>query len=92
MTEAPMTDTGTVTCRGCRRVLRGSPYHLGGHAYHPDTGETAKANFYGGWVCSRSCDVRASLELERSMPGHGHTQMSVGGYAAERIERNWGRS
>lgn len=76
-------------CRWCRRRLAGSPYSLGGIARDPDTRELAKANYYGGWVCSRSCDFKASLELEQSMPGHGIAQTRLSPYAQERLERNW---
>lgn len=82
MTEA------TAVCRGCRRTLRGKPYHMGGDAYLPD-GSQAKFNHYGGFVCSEDCDHRASLEQERSMPGHGDTQTSIGCYARESLNRNW---
>lgn len=76
-------------CRGCRKELRGSPYHLGGSAYDPVTGYRAKPNHYGGWVCSPTCDRKASLELERSMPGHDGRQQSIGCFARESFERNW---
>lgn len=79
----------TATCRGCGRALRGKPYWTGGLAYVPETGEQAKANFYGGWVCSRSCDHRSSLELERSMPGHGDGQQRLGCFAQQSLDRNW---
>lgn len=89
------TDT-TPVCRGCGRQLQGSPYFKGGRAYvpadqprHEFDRKPAKANYYGGWVCSRSCDIRASLELEQSMPGHGWTQTRVGQEAARRIASNW---
>lgn len=75
-------------CRGCGCELRGSPYYTGKPAYLPD-GSRAPACHYGGWVCSRSCDVRACLELEQSMPGHGWEQTRVGSYAQERINSNW---
>jgi hypothetical protein len=59
----------TAVCRGCGRKLNGKPYYMGGAAYHPETGERCKVNHYGGFVCSRQCDKRASHELENSMPG-----------------------
>lgn len=70
--------------------LRGFAYMYGGRAYHPRTGEECKRNHYGGFVCSRGCDFRASLELEQSMPGHGYGQRQLGCYAAESLRRNWG--
>ncbi len=80
------------TCRGCGRILSGKPYYMGGRAYHPETGERCPSNHYGGFVCSRSCDFRASLELERSMPGHGDGQQRLGSFARESLERNWSQS
>ena len=79
----------TATCRGCRRSLRGKPYRFGGRAFDPRTGEEVKENFYGGFVCSPSCDHRASLELERSMPGHGISQQALGCFAQEAHDANW---
>jgi hypothetical protein len=83
-------------CRGCGKVLRGDAHMYGSRAYVPDTTTTrtgydreARRCHYGGFVCSRACDVRACLELERSMPGHGITQKTVGQSAMRTIERNW---
>lgn len=81
----------TAKCRGCGRALSGKPYHLGGSAYHPDTKERCRHNFYGGFVCSRECDIRACLELERSMPGHDGRQRQPGQFAMDQIDRNWSR-
>lgn len=81
----------TAICRGCGLPLIGQPYHMGGSAYHPRTRARCPSNFYGGYVCSRECDHRASLELERSMPGHGDSQMSIGSLARESLNRNWPR-
>lgn len=85
-----MTETETDVCRGCRKVLDGKPYFMGGRAYDPIMREQAKVNHYGGFVCSRECDVRASLALERSMPGHGYDQKYLGCYAAASVKANWG--
>lgn len=82
----------TAVCRGCKKVLRGAPYHLSktGRAYDPDTGKAAKINYFGGFVCSRSCDYRSSLELESSMPGHmGQTSLSHGTTAHRKVIANW---
>lgn len=80
----------TAECRHCRKPLRGKPYHLGGGAYLPlPKGGRAPVNYYGGYVCSRSCDVRTSLELEQSMPGHGYSQKQPGREAMARINSNW---
>ena len=83
-------------CRGCGKLLHGSPYFKGGSAYVMNaTGgykHRARSNYYGGWVCSRECDYRASLELEQSMPGHGYSQARPGTEAMRRIESNWEES
>lgn len=76
-------------CRGCGMVLNGEPHYKGKQAVHPRTGKTVPFCFYGGFVCSRTCDERACLEQERSMPGHGTSQQHIGTAARERIERNW---
>lgn len=73
-------------CRGCGLELRGKPYYLGGSAYHPRTGETAKVCHYGGYVCSRSCDIRACLDLESSMPGCSG-QKTLSCYARESMHK-----
>lgn len=76
-------------CRGCRRKLRGKPYYLGGSAYIPGTGEKAKINHYGGYVCSRQCDVRVCVDMASGFP-HAGPATSPGCYAKKSIERNWG--
>jgi len=72
--------------------LRGKPYHLGGPAYHPDPGGIVKACHYGGWVCSRHCDVQACVALERTMPGCSTADQfrRLSCYAKDRIRENWG--
>jgi len=82
-------ETEVATCRWCRIPLRGRPYCYGGRAYHPRTGEECRVNYYGGFVCSRSCDFKASLELEQTMPGHGYEQKTLGRDAADSLKRNW---
>lgn len=79
-------------CRGCGKALRGKPYYMGGDAYLPldEGGGRAKANHYGGFVCSYSCDYRAALRLEQSMPGHVG-QHSLGADIARRIAERWGQ-
>lgn len=78
------------TCRHCRRELRGAPYHTGQPAYFPlPEGGRVPACYYGGWVCSRSCDWKTCLELEQSMPGHGIAQQRPGQDAMRRINANW---
>lgn len=75
-------------CRGCRKPLRKSD--SGGYCYDQKTGKEAIWGHYGGWACSRDCEFRASLELERSMPGHNATQTRLSCYAAEALRKHWG--
>ena len=77
-----------VQCRGCRRVLEGKPYYLGGRAYMPETGEEAKVNFYGGFVCSESCDRRTCIEMESNFPGAG-IATRPGQLSGAKIKSNW---
>lgn len=77
------------TCRGCGRQLKGEPYYTGKLAYIPETGEIAKINYYGGFVCSYRCDFNSSLELEQSMPGHGASQKRLGCFSSKHLKRNW---
>lgn len=82
--------TESAKCRGCGRKLIGKPYHMGGGAYLPGPKmEPARVNFYGGYVCSEDCDRRASLALERTMPGHSWDQARLTGPAADSLRRNW---
>lgn len=76
-------------CRGCGKRLNGKPFWAGGFAYDPQTKKEAKTCFYGGYVCSKSCDYKASLELEQTMPGHGYEQKRVIPSTASAIERKW---
>lgn len=93
MTDSPTISAdaseGTAICRHCGRALDGRPYRFGGSARIPETGERAKKNYYGGYVCSQRCDFNASLELEQSMPGHGIRQRRLGCYAQKAYEQNW---
>jgi len=77
------------TCRGCGRLLDGDAYMYGGRAYDPRTGREAPSCHYGGFVCSKSCDRRACLDLERSMPGHGDRQTRLDGDLDRRIDEKW---
>lgn len=83
------------TCRGCNRKLIGRNYCYGGRAYVPredgSAGAEAKTNYYGGFVCSRSCDFRSSLALEQDMTGHGYGQKTLGQSAQRALENNWDR-
>ncbi len=84
------------TCRGCGRLLDGDAYMYGGRAFvpHEDARKRreAKACHYGGFVCSESCDRRACLELERTMPGHGSDQRRLNGNLDAQITRRWAES
>lgn len=85
-----MTETKeTAVCRGCGKELVGKPYRFGGGAYMPKTMERVPVNFYGGYVCSRSCDFNASLELERTMPGHLGSKQSISQPAMQQLNKNW---
>ncbi|KKM67024.1 hypothetical protein LCGC14_1475400 [marine sediment metagenome] len=75
-------------CRGCGKELIGKPYYLGGPAYDPETGDQAKTNFYGGFVCSYGCDVRVCLEMSSNMPGAGPAK-SLNSLEREQVDRNW---
>lgn len=78
------------TCRYCKKELVGKSYHTGNmYAYDPKTREPAKINYYGGFVCSLQCDFNASLELERSMPGHGSGQKTLGCGSGPHHINNW---
>lgn len=85
-----MTDKNveTAECRGCGTPLRGKPYYMGGDAYHPKTGNKAKVNHYGGFVCSEDCDRRSHLALEQSMPGNLN-QKSLDLNTSRKISAKW---
>jgi ribosomal protein L37AE/L43A len=80
----------TPYCRHCNRTLRGHAYWTGKPAYHPEPNGTVRRNHYGGWVCSRSCDWKAALDLEQSMPGHGYHQKTPGCYTYAQMDEKWG--
>jgi hypothetical protein len=75
-------------CRHCGRELRGKAYHLGGRAYDPQTGKQCPVNYFGGFVCSRSCDYNASLEQLSDMPG-GRGVTSLTGDTLVSVRMNW---
>ncbi len=60
----------TAVCRGCGMKLKGKPYHLGGIARHPETNKVCESNFYGGYVCSDSCDSYSTSRQKRSIDEH----------------------
>jgi len=78
-------------CRGCGRTLLGSPYYTGKPAYAPESpGLELPTNHYGGHVCSRRCDVSATLELEGSMPGAGEAKR-LNPSISRTLHTNWDR-
>lgn len=81
-------------CRWCRRAIPGKPYYMGGTAPYETVRSGVyrqwRSNHYGGWVCSRSCDFKAALELEQSMPGHGAEQRRPGCYPPGFLDHKWG--
>lgn len=78
-------ETKEIKCRCCGLVLRKTT----SGADNPDTGEDAKQNYYGGWVCSKRCDSRECIEMASSMPGAGRTN-HPSAYAQKQIDNNWG--
>lgn len=79
----------TAKCRGCNRELKGKPYHMGGGATDPDTGERVPVNFYGGYACSYRCDVAICLDISSSMPGAGPTKR-LSSLERAKVKENWG--
>ena len=71
-------------CRGCGKILRRDC-----GVYDPDTGERAKPNFYGGYVCNRNCDEKVCLAMSSSMPGAGPARL-LNSLEREQVDRNWG--
>lgn len=80
--------TEVAKCRGCGMVLKGEPYYKGGAAYHPRTGDRCKSNFFGGFVCSSSCDRSSSLRQLSSIPGAGEAR-HLDDPTQEHFNRNW---
>ena len=78
----------TAKCRGCGKQLIGESYHRGRSAYDPKTKERARINFYGGFVCCRSCDIRACLHMSSSMPGAGQAKF-LNSLERDQVETNW---
>ena len=75
-------------CRNCGKIFIGKPYYKGGHAYDPKTMERMPANFYGGFVCSRNCDVKVCLNMSSSMPGAGKAYF-LNSLERQHVEHNW---
>lgn len=70
-------------------ALDGKPYWAGGGAYHPETKERTRVNFYGGYVCSSECDYRSSLNQEQDMPGASGKVSTLSAFAAQSHRNNW---
>jgi hypothetical protein len=73
-------------CRHCGTPLAGEMYR---YVYNPDTKIEAKQNQFGGYVCSRTCDVRECLSMLGSMPGAGPA-MHLDSPCEAQVIRNWG--
>ena len=75
-------------CRHCKKplVVHRGHYHVS--AYDPETNEPAQENHYGGWVCSKECDIKECVSMSSSMPGAGYASRPSC-YAEETIKRNW---
>lgn len=84
------TTTETAVCRGCGRALNGKPFYQGGQAYHPETNDRCPSNYYGGFVCSQSCDRHVSLDMESSMPGVG-LAVRLSSPAQSSLCHNWNK-
>jgi hypothetical protein len=70
-------------CRGCGKELKWRP-HNGGAVYLPGTNEYAPQNFYGGYVCSKRCDIKACLQVSASMPG-----VNLNSFEEKSVRDNW---
>lgn len=74
----------TTNCRYCNKLLHGKyPY-----AVDKKTGKEAKWNYYGGFVCSKGCDINACLEQKLSMPGAGRAT-SLNTSEKQKVRENW---
>lgn len=78
-------------CRACGKAIFGKPYYSGGNTSRlvPLTWDEPKANYYGGYVCSKKCDYDATLSLEQSMPGHGCSQSELDTQMTKFISSRW---
>jgi hypothetical protein len=72
-------------CRNCRRVLH---ERIGlNDAFDPNTRDSARRNYYGGWVCSLDCDRKACVEMEIEWGGSRKSKPNK--LASEHIAFNW---
>ncbi len=76
------------SCRNCGREFIGKPYRFGGGAWFPKTMEAVPVNYFGGYVCSRGCDVQVCLNMLSSMPGAGRATSLDSGCETS-VARNW---
>lgn len=88
-----MNNSETDECRYCKLILIGKPYYLGGvcayfREYSNNKRYEAKINWYGGFVCSRTCDEKACLAMQSSFPGVGLATI-IDSNARRHIESNW---
>jgi hypothetical protein len=74
-----------VECRYCGKPLL---IRANGVVLDPDTRERLPRNFYGGWVCSRNCDVKACVAMRSSFPGAGPATRP-GDLEQRQIDDNW---
>jgi hypothetical protein len=85
-----MIEKESAVCRGCGTKLIGNPYYMGGNAYLPNKAmDQARVNFYGGFVCSRGCDIKAARELEGTMPGCRDVRWPMAYQDRAAFERKW---
>ncbi len=77
-------------CRGCSMELIGKPYETGDCAYRPDTMDRCPSNHFGGFVCSRDCDVKVCMKMLGDMPG-GRGARSLDSYCEASVRSNWGQ-
>lgn len=74
-------------CKSCGRHLKGAAYNYkaqGNSAKDPDTDKPVPKNFYGGFVCSRVCDLNATKAASSS---YAFSELSP--LEAEFIDINW---
>lgn len=80
-------------CRSCGRKLIGDAYYTGNlYARIPNSKDYAKICNYGGFVCSRQCEINACYEVESTMPNNrlnGKGISSLSTYSQKSIRNNW---
>lgn len=78
-------DNEVAECRNCGKKLIGKPYYMGGKAIIPESGEFAKSNHYGGFVCSKKCDEETCFKVE----SYPDKCFRLSPYAIESLKKNW---